>query len=239
MFNNRLFVVGDSWAFNYFSKKIIHRKELKPFLNNEFVKKFAENENYYGHWTQLFENVYKVYNYAEPGVSNEDIVHQLSYINDYKDGDRLIIFFTSPSRYIWYDDKLGRGVFKLGSDWIEKYDKYSHETLENQIILRDDFWLKTDIRKNEINFYKKLPFLYSKYKPLLITWDETFFKKVDTSYLIPYNEKWTSIEIESNGKLRDGHMGKGGNYELYKWIFSLLGLNKKHMIKENETKKII
>ena len=231
----RLFIFGDSFAFNYFSKeKSKYRPEQKQFLSNKDVEAFVKKHNYFGHWTDYLEKKYEIFNYGEPGCSNEDIVHQLCFLPEYKENDRMVILFTNASRYTWITDDYKRHGITNGSVWQTYYEKKLHGFLEEQIVIRDHVWNETDERKNEQQFYEKLSDLFEKYKPVKITWDESTNKKVPSILYMPYiNEKWTNIMQETNNRLIDGHFGFFGNYKLYVWVANLLGLDE---IEEISTK---
>ena len=103
----RLFVFGDSWSFNYFSK---NHKKYKPHFGSECIKKYASLHNYFGHWTDHMENFYDVYSYGFGAASNEQIIYQLGNLPDYKNGDRMLIIFSSPERFTWYESKKEKTI---------------------------------------------------------------------------------------------------------------------------------
>ena len=231
----RLFVFGDSFAFNYFSKeKSKYRPEQKQFLSSKDVEAFVKKYNYFGHWTDYLNKKYDVYNFAEPGCSNEDIIHQLSFIPEYVENDRMIILFTNAARYTWITDEYERHGITNGSIWQTYYEKKLHKFLEEQIVIRDHVWNETDERKNEQRFYEKLSIIYKDYKPIKITWDKSTSNKIPTIHYMPYEEeKWTNIMQETNNRCVDGHFGFIGNYKLYVWVAKLLGLNEIEKISES------
>jgi len=50
------------------------------------------------HWTWYLSNHYQIINYGRPGADNYSILFQLGDLEDYKEGDRIIIYFSDPGR---------------------------------------------------------------------------------------------------------------------------------------------
>lgn len=223
----RLFILGDSFAFNYFSEtSSVHRPELLgKFLGHKDVEAFVKKHNYFGHWSDYLKEFYEVFNYAEPGCSNEDITHQLAFIPEYEINDRLVIIFSNAARYNWFNEKYGRRAITIGSIWQTLHDKTTCNILNEQIVERDVMWNQTNHRINEQRFYNHINFLYKNYSPIMVSWDKSMCKKVDSIRYIPQDDgKFKTITQESNGRLVDGHFGFEGNYELFKFISNLLGI---------------
>jgi hypothetical protein len=224
---HRLFVLGDSFAFNYFAKEPpVERPKLKPFLSHKPVEAYAKKHNYYGHWSDYLKEFYNVFNYAEPGCSNQDITHQLGFIPKYENGDRLVIIFSNASRYNWFNEEYKRKAITTGSIWQTLHDKKTCDILNQQLVERDFVWNQTDGMENEQNFYEHLNYLYRDYKPVMISWDKSMGKMVKSIKYIPQDDGYfTTISQESNGGLNDGHFGFEGNYKLFKFISNLLGID--------------
>jgi hypothetical protein len=225
----RLFILGDSFAFNYFAENSpIERPDLVPFLSHKDVEAYVKKHNYFGHWSDYFKSLFEVFNYGEPGCSNEDIIHQLAYIPEYQDEDRLIIIFSNAGRFNWYSEKYGRRAITTGSIWQTLHKKQFCDFLNEQIVERYTMWNQTNNRENEQRFYEHINFLYKQYKPTMVSWDKSTSKKVKSIEYIPQDDgKFKTITQESNGRLIDGHFGFEGNYELFKFIGNLLGINEK------------
>lgn len=222
---NRLFVFGDSWATNYFSKT----NELvncKPFFNTKEIESYVANYNYFGHWIDHMKNFYDVYSYAMGGVSNEQIIYQTGNLPEFKEGDRIIIMFTGVERYVWIYNKL-KYTFCVGSlipDKIidEKYVDY----FKKQYTERYEYWMDDSINNDERKFLNMFPNLLKKYEPIVVTWRPELAQKVDSIELIRIDElNLTSIEEETNGVYKDRHLGVRGNYELFKFFSNKLNVD--------------
>lgn len=220
---NRLFVLGDSFAFNYFSRTVEYRQDVIPHLKNPDVESFAKEFNYFGHWTDLMGDYYKVINYSEHGCSNEDIIHQLGLIPEYIDGDRLVIIFANPARFSWMFNNKRRAV-TVGSPWQSMMKSNEESTIEQQLVLRDGLWYTTDERNIEKQFISKIPNLYKEYNPLMFSWDIKFCETIPNMIPFTPNENYSTITKESGGHYVDGHMGINGNYEMFKVISKHLGV---------------
>jgi hypothetical protein len=220
---SRLFVFGDSWAFNYFSKESIDRPEQIPHLNSTAVAGFAKEFNYFGHWTDYLKPFYDIYNYAEGGCCNEDIVHQLGFLPEYVEGDRLIIIFTNPSRFQWMVNGKRKTLIN-GLYWKSQLSELEKHIYDSQMIERTDLWLESNERDIEKNFIKKIPIFFKNYNPILISWSRDMTDVIDCIIPIANNNKYTTISKESSDKYNDGHMGINGNYELYKFVSKKLGI---------------
>jgi hypothetical protein len=235
---NRLFVFGDSWAFNYFSKESIDRPELGPHLDCMAVAAFAKEFNYFGHWTDYLKDDYNVYNFAEGGCCNEDIIYQLNYLPEYKDGDRIIIIFTEPARFQWMVDGIRRTLLS-SLYWKKNLTDLEQQIYDNQLVLRNELWTETNQRKNEKQFINKIPQFFKQYNPILISWNSTISDASDKVFRIPFDGIRNSITYESGGKYIDAHLGINGNYILYKFIGKKLGIKINTDFNKMLSKKII
>ena len=231
---DRLFVFGDSWAFNYFAKESKFRKEQLPHLNSNYIEGFAKEYDYYGHWTDYLKQFYQVYNYAEGGCCNEDIIHQLGYLPEYQEGDRIVIIFTSPSRFQWMVDGKRKTLIN-GNYWKSKLSEIEKDIYDNQLISRTDLWMDTSERDNEKNFIKKIPIFFKQYEPILTSWSSDVTETIGSVIQIASDVKYTTISTESNNKYKDGHLGVNGNFVLYKFMAKQLGL----LIDDSQQKTII
>ena len=223
---NRLFVFGDSWANNYFSVKNDLVK-CKPFLGLNEVEQFAKYYNYSGHWIDYISNYYDVYSYGYPAATNEQIIFQLGNLPEYRDGDRIIIIFTTPQRINWIIDKRKYSFLPNGTQLKKIYgnDTKILNFIENQYIERSNWWFDNDIKKDEVLFINKIPVIYQKWNPLMITWTSDLSDIVTEVSLIEFNDNFTNIKEETDGMLEDYHLGVFGNYELFKYISNKFGLD--------------
>lgn len=222
---NRLFVFGDSWATNYFSKTN-DLVNCKPFFNTKEVESYANYYNYFGHWIDHMKNFYDVFSYAMGGVSNEQIIYQVGNLPEYKEGDRIIIMFTGVERYVWIHDNF-KYTFCMGSLMPEKIiDKNCLDLFEKQYVKRYEYWMDDSINNDEKKFLNMFPKFFKQYNPIVVTWRHELASKVSSIELIRFDElNLTSIEEETKGVYTDKHLGVGGNYELFKFFAKKLNLD--------------
>lgn len=229
----RIFLCGDSFTENLF-KSVIDRLENKENVIGsikDYVEYYKKNYQkyplYFDDYLRMWDH--EVINFGQLGCNIYDIFNQLGNLKkyNYREGDRLILNWTNPGRYEWFEgDNITTS--KIFTGGIPK------DTKEDEMI----FFLQTDKRwesfiKSEGKFNKELlPFmdyliqLHEKYKP--IVWcpfngisntvidlkyyfyspDDSFFKNV-----IPEFEKLL-IYKETNEQINDHHYGKYGNYYL-------------------------
>ena len=228
----RIFLCGDSFTENLF-KTVIDRLENKENVNSQvadyviyYQKKYGTNPLYFDDHLRLLGH--EVINFGQGGCCVYDIFNQFGNLKkyDYREGDRLIINWTNPGRYEWFNDNIHTP--KVFTGGIPK------DTKEDEMI----FFLQTDKRhesfvKSEGKFNKELlPFmdyliqLHEKYKP--IVWcpfhgvskttidlkyyiyspDDLFFENIIPEFkkLLIYNE--------TDKQINDHHYGKYGNYYL-------------------------
>ncbi len=222
----RLFVFGDSWANNYFSK-INSLIKCKPFLGLDGVESFVKYHNYFGHWIDHISHYYDVYSYGVGAATNEQIIFQLGNLPDYEEGDRIVMIFTTPQRFNWIDDKKKYSFVPNGTQakklfgWNDEIIKF----IESQYIERNDWWFDDSVKKDEINFINNIPNIYKNWNPIMITWTSDLSDKVKSVDLINFNEKFTNITEETDNNIIDSHLGLFGNFELFKYISKKLNID--------------
>ncbi len=224
--NKRLFIFGDSWANNYFSKTNSLIK-CKPFLGLEGVESFVKYHNYFGHWIDHISYYYDVYSYGVGAATNEQIIFQLGNLPDYQLGDRIVIIFTSPQRFNWIDDKKKYSFISDGT-YLKKlfgWDDKTVKFIEGQFVERNKWWFDDNVNKDEINFINNIPNIYKNWNPIMITWTSDLSDKVKTVDLINFNEKFTNITEETDNNIIDSHLGVFGNFELFKYISKKLNID--------------
>lgn len=220
---SRLFILGDSWAFNYFSSESKHRPELSPHLKCDDVYRFVKEFNFYGHWTDYLGESFEIHNYSEPATSIEEVIHQIGFIPKYIDGDRIIMMFPIPNRYQWiYKNRKTTSL--IDAYWFDELTNTELQFHQNQLINRLDSWVSGE-RNLEKRFIEKLDTLLKDYNPILTSWDFDMCNDVNNIKFIPLSSEFKSITDESGGKYVDGHLGVKGNYLLYKFIGNELGID--------------
>ena len=203
----RLFVFGDSWSLDYFKE---------PYLNSKEVKRYSKFYNEFGHWTNHMEKFFQVQNFSEGASSIENIIYQLGNLPYFEDGDRIVIIFGSPGRFIWIEN---------GEDIRYSLGKKNSRILETQYIERTNYWLNKSKDNNQKKFINKLNILLKKYKPIITSWSEDFSNAFDFVNHLHDVKNLSHMEDESEGQCKDKHLGISGNYELFKYFAKELDID--------------
>ena len=225
MKRDRVFVFGDSFAFNYFSYKE-NLVNAIPHFGSGAVNSYVGYYNYFGHWIDHLEKFRDVYSFAKGAASNESIIYQIGNLQNYKyrSGDRVIVIFSSPERLsivlrkTKYDLAIGGELYKnlLREPSIISF-------VENQYLERSNRWDDNTIVKDEKKFIDLLKSLLAKWNPIFFTWTPTLgIKSVEE---IPFSPFDYSIFKASSGLCNDWHLGVEGNYKLFKLFADKLNIN--------------
>lgn len=223
---DRLFIFGDSWANNYLS----HSTLPYPFLHNKDVKKYAIGVNYWGHWSDHLSYFYNVNSYGVGGASFEQIIYQLGNLPIFRTGDRIVIILGVPERFTWYKSHLVSNVnFKNLNMVFNRFPKNNQvrKMLIDQLLQRNWVW-ENDQSLNERKFLNSLPTFFSRYSPIILSWSKQTVSYLNNVEYIGNNENennYTTIDQESNGMCKDGHLGVKGNYFLFKEVSKLLNID--------------
>jgi len=221
----RLFVFGDSFAFNYFSNKE-NLINVAPHFGNGAVKAYVEYYNYFGHWIDHLQNFYDVYSFGQGAASNEQIIFQLGSLHDfeYTPGDRVIVIFSTPERLTVVLRKI---KYNLAPSGLLYKSLFSNPDIisfiENQYLERSKRWEDTSILKEEKKFITFLKTLLEKWNPIFFTWTPTL--NIESVELIPFPPFDFSIYKESSGYCDDWHLGVEGNYKLFKVFAEILNID--------------
>lgn len=173
------------------------------------------------HWTDYLKNHYNVIKLGKYGSDNHTIIYQTGRIPQYKDGDRLVIVFTSPGRFprrYFGERKTNHNVKYLNWEWYA--DKNFAKKLLELRLVETEKWLSGE-RENEILFLKKFKEFYKDYKPVFVTWNNDFYNVTKEFVELI---KVTSIADEG-GDVNDWHPGWKGCYDFYKKVHNLLRVN--------------
>lgn len=224
MIKPRLFVFGDSWAFNYFSKSE-NLIGATPHFGSGEVRSYVEHYNYFGHWIDHMQTFYDVYSYGQGAASNEQIIYQLGNLPEYKEGDRIVMIFAPPERFTWVHNNIIKNLAPYSNIPRNNYPLEFIKIIENQYIDRYDVWMGV-YQTNEQKFLNLLPIFLEKYCPILTSWYKETSDRVNCIEYINHND-WKSIYDETHGKCEDYHLGVRGNYKLFKFFADKLNLNTK------------
>lgn len=173
------------------------------------------------HWTDYLKKHYDVRILGERGSDNISIMFQLGNLPEYQKGDRLIMYWSEPSRI----QKIFWGKYKPKVkgrwwDYSHLFEKDRIPTLQKMKLDRNAGWEKNGL-DNEIKFIKKIKDLLFEYEPLFVTWNTSFYNKAKSfTDLI----KVSTLEQESGEgeTIGDWHPGERGCYEIYKILLNKL-----------------
>jgi hypothetical protein len=217
----RIFVLGDSFAQNLFKEAYdsTYTGNTAQIIN--YVRKLNElgidKAMWFTDWLEKWG--YEVINLGKGGSSNEDIYYQFNKLDEFKEGDRMVIWWTSINRFIWFNER--------GETWVKGHsvNEESPLYLIEQALNRAN---SLDIENSYTNqkiipFIKYLTKINSKYKPIITSFCPLILKKIsDNPYYFsfisnsPYlniEKIWfESIKSETKTLFDDGHHGRKTNY---------------------------
>jgi hypothetical protein len=229
---SRIFILGDSFADNLYSKEKATIEKGQPIGSNvgdyiySFIKNNIELPLYFDDW--LKEWGYEVYNYGIGGCSNYEIMYQFSKIDkEFQKGDRLVIAMTSFHRHNWLDDS-GNNLTIHNTGEIPNNSSKTIQQFFQQYSINADYSIENGgyIKTHVIQFLLYLIFLHRKYKPIIFSGfdnisqiykDEKYFLWDPSNHIyskiIP---EWGQLRIneETNEINTDMHYGRYGNYYL-------------------------
>lgn len=241
---SRIFLLGDSFADNLFKNNIeFYEKgeqagngvyDFVKLLRNSGLKDPLHFEDYLRSWG------YEVINLGEGGCSVYSIYYQFTKIDkQFREGDRIILNWTSPCRYDWIDEKGGARTFTGGRVDERETDKIMIHLMEQQVNRSLSYEDKEGfLKKRMIPFMSYLVNLHEKYKPIVWT------PLTDISKIFE-NEPWyfwgisnnifhsiipefakLSIAKETKDTVDDWHYGRYGNFYAALVFKELLDYNK-------------
>lgn len=166
------------------------------------------------HWVDLLKQHYDVTVFGKLGLSNIDIIQQIGLLPSFKEGDRLVVVLVSPRLplFVW-------GEFD--KPMMDSFDNlYKIISDKDRIPTIKKLYKEIDKEKLSIeySFLKKQKELLKKYNPIFTT---THWDWADDLDFIEY-EKFTSFDTETNGNLKDNHLGIDGNKDFYRFLLNRL-----------------
>ena len=217
----RIFVLGDSFAQNLFKEAYESNYTGDDYNILNYVRKLNEHgidrALWFTDWLEKWGH--EVINLGKGGASNEDIYYQFSNIDNFREGDRLIIWWTGVSRFIWFNEN--------GEAWVKGHSIHedSPPYIIDQALYRAH---SADINGGYVNqkiipFIKYLTKTHSKYKPIITSFCPLLQQKIIGSpYFFSFNLNsqylnlgfnwFQGIKTETNGLIDDGHNGRTLNY---------------------------
>ena len=174
------------------------------------------------HWTDYLKEHYDVIILGERGSDNISILFQLGNLPEYNYGDRIIVYWSDPSRI--QQLYKGKQKPKLNGRWWDYshlFEKDRIPTLEKMKVDRTLGW-ETNGLGDEIKFIKKVKQLLFQYEPIYVTWNKFFYH--NTKSFVDLIEVSTLDDESGDGEtIGDWHPGKQGCYDIYKILLNKLG----------------
>jgi hypothetical protein len=219
----RIFVLGDSFSDNLFEKAYKNIDDSSVISNylkelqNKGIDKALWFTDHLTNWG------YEVHNYGIGGCTNEHILYQFAKLPEFREGDRIIINWTHPSRFTWIKEN-GDCIY-VHRDRFKKRGETINDMFNQQFLNRDySFSTEGYLKIYFIPFIKYLINTYSKYKPIMWTpfndldsllvgekYHLLSNNNLNVTHRLPIN---SFIKEETEGKYDDNHYGRYGNYYL-------------------------
>jgi hypothetical protein len=193
-------------------------KDYENFFIDGVLRYIERCEEFPKHWSDYLAHEYEIFNHGVYGASNESIIYQLGYLPEYRSGDRIVIVFTDPNRMRKmsknYSDRGINRVRDIDYVWSTQPSDLDEKTLHRLLVSRSESWDK-GYRQDEIRFISLLKKLLYLYRPVFVSWSETFVNIEDVEFI---DVRDYSIWIETNGEIKDAHMSAEGNLKFYQQI---------------------
>ena len=178
------------------------------------------------HWIDYLEDDFEVIRLGLRGCSNYDIFSQIGKIPSYKEGDRVIVVWTSPNRVRNLTESLPSDSDKKNLKWFQRI---AFPTIDlNPIrIRRSELWndLENNYFEGEVNFIQKIKVnMLRKYSPLFYTWDEDFWNRTSNFVSLFRDIETLHDAFPDKTTLDDLHPSTNGCYSIYKTVHNDLNL---------------
>lgn len=191
------------------------------------------------HWTYYLSNHFDVHKYGKYGADNYSILFQIGNLPDYQEGDRIVMVFTNPGRLPrrFYGERKTeyKDILYHASQFYK--NKTFAKNLDMLKYDEEQRWINNE-RYIEIAFIKNLQNWLSSYKPIFVTWHESFYES--TSDFVTFIQATTNAQ-EGVGEEEDFHPGPKGCYTWYETLHSLLEINepKVEFVVDQNTKDLL
>lgn len=198
----RLFICGDSWT-------------DWPLPPSPF------------HWIDYLENDFEIIRLGLRACSNYDIFSQIGEMPTYKQGDRVVVVWTSPSRTRNLTESLPSDGDNSNLKWYQRIT-FPSISFKDIRIRRMELWndLDNDYFTGEVNFMRKIKTdMIKEYKPLFYTWDENFWNRTSDFVSLFTDIETLHDALPDKSTLNDFHPSTEGCYSIYKTVHSDLNLN--------------
>jgi hypothetical protein len=219
----RIFILGDSFSDNLYETG--YKNINAPSIINNYLKELQSKGIERALWftDYLTKWGYEVNNLGLAGCCNEHIIYQLSKLPEYREGDRIILNWTHPSRFIWIKDNgeelhIHRNTMNGTAEIIN--DLFNEQFLNRDYSFRENGYLKDKF----VPFIKYLINLHSRYKPIMWTpFNDLDSLLINEKYHLASNNNldlipklpnnWFTFQ-ETENRCPDNHYGRYGNYYL-------------------------
>jgi hypothetical protein len=221
MRKKRLYILGDSFAANLFKGPWVNKDSDVYKFKEYFKNKHNVNVRWWTDYIEMWSD-YEIHNFGYAGCSSEDIILQFGNIDDYHDGDRIVVHLTSPLRFKLHHNV---NVATVNPDYLEKLklpaDKI--EFLVDMLEARKTTWFGEDGEKQR-KFISYLHKIHHNFKPIIFSmFPENVLLMKNKNYFTNVAELLSPesfIYVESESKFNDGHFGYVGNLRMALSILS-------------------
>ena len=239
----RLYVLGDSFAANLFKEPWLKKGTEIYDYKIDFETEFGVDLKWWTEYIEEWSN-YEVINLGIGGCTYEDIYYQFGDIDEYREGDRLIVHWTNPYRFNFYNNKSATAA---NPDYIDnlKVSDEKKEFILDIFEARKNLW-GTEHGDRIRKFVKYLYTTHKQYEPIFFSiFAENYIYMRDEPYFYNLNlflKPECQINVESGAKYIDGHWGYIGNYRvalflLYTLVYKNIPLNEQMKIVDFFPKK--
>ena len=217
----RLFLLGDSFTDNLYRRDRAYDANIENYLN-KFEGSGIEPKWFSDH---LESWGYEIHNLGITGASNHDIINRLARIDKkFKDGDRLIINWSSFTRHNWLNERGENQTVHNDAMCIE--DPYIRDFFIEQSIIREKSIVEGGFLAIDfVPFLNYLVDLHVKYKPIIWTPfcnvekifenNKWFYWNISNPIFKDKIKHWDKLIIADEfPDLIDKHNGRYGNFYL-------------------------
>lgn len=215
MSRGRIFLLGDSFTENLYKIDCLSDNSISNYI--KILRRHNQPDPlYFSDYLELWG--YEIYNFGHSGCSVMETILDFAKIDtSFREGDRIIINWTSVTRFNWIDDNgyiinIDTNADRIDNIIVKKF--FQQQIINRQYSLDSN----ADIKTKLIPFMNYLIDLHSKYKP--IVWapfgndfgDKWFF--YDPTKFPNFHCDKLRINDETNGIINDYHFSRYGNYYL-------------------------
>ena len=214
---NTLWAFGDSFTFGH---------SLLDRPGDDYYHNYPEKRVERGLYTELVADKYNldIDNSAHPGASNLMIIEQIiNKLSDIKEGDRIVVGMTDPSRMETFHQLSTNHIARVGlNHFVDNKAGYWKNFSREQVIASKKFIIEVRL---------PLQAIYERHDYGLV---EKLLKSTPAShYYVWGSSQWWSYQTIyecTNGELNDGHFSWTGQQQIADDIITKWKTRKKYVV---------